>query len=292
MIALGTMTLSPQAAALELEVEALIWEPTGQDVVLGSEAIDPPFGNDLLNFGTDTGFGIGIGNPSAPLPWRVRYRDIGFKGDFAADHGAASNFIAALDHPDNAYGTYRTISANGKIDLRILDADMLIPINTGTSSTLKFFTGLRYVSYEDDLNANYDAGGQIVTRKAENGLFGVRVGLEAKYPLGGGFSLGGHGAISMLMGESSFSQTESFSGYQRNLDLDSTVPAFEAGVRLNYDLALAAQRLELWVGYELIQFDNVVSAQTFVDDTNDAAQIEQGVSAGFRGFTVGLVWTF
>lgn len=289
LAALGTMALPGYALGQSVDIEALLWEPTGQDVVLGSEALVAPFGNDLLDFDMQAGFGISVHGTN----WRIVYRDIGFEEDYIADHGGLGNFTVALDHPAGTYGAYDTVAAVGNIDLRLLDADLLIPINTATSTRLTAFTGLRYVDYGSSLRADYDAGGQIVTRSADNSLFGVRVGLEAEQPLFiDNFYLGLHGAISMLMGESEFTHTESASGFQRNLGLDATVPVIEAGLRLNYAVNLAAIRLEMWAGYEFIQFDDIVTAQMFVDNIGSATQFGDGVSAGFRGYTVGFLVNF
>ncbi len=289
LAALGAALLPGLASAQSIDIEFLFWEPTGQDAVLGSQATTAPFANDVLDFGNQAGFGISV----ADTNWRVKYRDIGFEEDFGASHALADNFVAALDHPANSHGVYTSLSAISNIDLRILDADLLIPINTASSTRLTAFTGLRYVDYETSLTANYDAGTQIVTRTADNSLFGLRVGLEAEHPLFvDNFYLGAHGAISILMGESGFSQTESLSGFQRNLDLDATVPVIEAGLRLNYDVQFAAFNLSLWAGYEMIRFSDIVIAQMFVDDVNSASQIGDGVSAGFRGMTAGAVISF
>lgn len=284
----GVAILPAPAMAVDVAVEALYWQPTGQDVVLGSEATVAPFGNDILDFDSDVGFGVSV----TAAPWRLRYRDLSFEDDYNADHGLGSNFIVALDHPNNSYGAYQTVNAVGNIDLRMLDGDLLIPINTATATHLTAFVGLRYVDYETALRANYDAGGQVVTRDADNSLFGVRVGLEAEHNFTDALSFGAHGAISMLMGDSSFAQTESLSGFQRNLSLDATVPVMEAGIALNYKLSLAAYKLKLWVGYEMIEFNDVVIAQMFVDDVNAAAQIQDGVSAGFQGYTAGVMISF
>lgn len=289
---LAAVVLPAPAMALEATIEALYWEPTGQDVVLGSQATNAPFGNDILDFDPDFGFGISVGDPGAPLPWRLRYRDLRIEDDFAADHGVASTFTVALDHPSNSLGTYQTVNAVGNIDLWMLDGDILIPITTTTSTNLKAFTGLRYVSYDTALRANYNSGAQVVTRDADNSLFGVRVGLEAEHNFTDALSIGAHGAVSMLTGESSFVQTESLSGFQRNLSLDATVPVVEAGIALNYKLSLAAYSLKFSVGYEMIEFNDVVIAQMFVDDIAGAAQIQDGVSAGFQGYTAGITVSF
>lgn len=279
----------PAMAVVDIAVEALYWEPTGQDVVLGSEATAAPFGNDILDFDSDVGFGISV----TAAPWRLRYRDLSFEDDYNADHGLGSNFVVALDHPNNSYGPYQTVNAVGNIDLWMLDADYLIPINVASPATsLTAFVGLRYADYETALRANYDAGGQVVTRNADNSLFGVRVGLEAEHNITDALSFGAHGAISMLMGDSSFAQTESLSGFQRNLNLDATVPVVEAGIALNYKLSLAAYKLKLWVGYDMIEFNDVVIAQMFVDNLNTAAQLQDGVSAGFQGYTAGVMISF
>lgn len=289
---LGAANLPAPAIALEATIEALYWEPTGQDTILGSEVNVSPFGNDILDFDPDWGFGLMVADPTAPVPWRVRYRNLSFEDDYAADHGVGSAFRVALDNPNSSLGIYQTVNAVGNIDLWMLDADILIPITTTTSTHLKAFTGLRYVSYDTALRADYDAGSQVVTRDADNSLYGVRVGLEAEHNFTDALSLGLHGAISMLTGESSFAQTESLSGFQRNLSLDATVPVVEAGFALSYKMGLAAYQMKLSIGYEMIEFNDVVIAQMYVDNATLGAQFQDGVSAGFQGYTAGITISF
>jgi hypothetical protein len=139
------------ASAVEVSLELNFLKPANQDVVLGSDTGSVP-GNDVLEPDTDPGFKLTVRDTT----WRASWLNIRSKTGFSSSVGRDS---IALDHPDDDYGSYSTVAADGKIELDVISADYLFPIaGTGTGS-LMFYTGLQYANYKSTLDANFDSGG-------------------------------------------------------------------------------------------------------------------------------------
>jgi len=279
------VAVSSAHAQLIFSVEGNYLYPGNQDVVLGSDAgsiiVPGVSGNDVLDAPPDFGFQATVAGGN----WRASWRWFNTKSDFFTATGRAD---VALNHPGINYGAYTTLNANGEITLNVVDLDLLMPITTPGSASVSLFGGLRYVGYENTLNANYDAGGQIVNRSSENQLFGIRGGVEFDYPIFiDNLSVKGGAAVSLMAGESKFNQTQSLGPIALDLKQDVVSPGFEVDLALNYSLQLAHTGVNIWAGYEFMQFNNAVYNQNFVDDINDAAQVNDAINAGFHGVKFG-----
>jgi hypothetical protein len=265
--------------ALEVGIEVNMLKPANQDVVLGTD-YSTSGANDVLEPDSDVGFKLFVQDAT----WRASWLKIDSK---TSTVGGPRESVS-LDHPDSNYGSYTTLAASGEIQLDEIGADYLIPLTSSGATQVTMTTGLRYVMFESDLYANYDTGGQVINRKASNDLFGFRAGVEASRNVGV-VTIDATFGLGLMFGKSKFSQTETSSGYVRDLSSNSMAPTVDAQVRVTYKVARAAN---LWLGYELMQFTNVATQQIFVDDVNDASQIPTGIDAGFHGVKAGFSWIF
>lgn len=275
--------------AITLGLEVNNYEPTDQDVILGSAVVPGLADNDQLTYSTDTGYRLFVEDTS----WRLSWLSLDYTGDYAAG-ARGGNYYAALDHPASTYGAYNSVAADGKIELEVIDLDYLIDINTSGSSDVKAKFGLRYATYDNKLEARYDAGAQNVTQNAKNDMFGLKAGIEGRFPiaLDNNLALLGNFAVSILSGDSKFEHTESLGNLQRNVTWSSTVPVFEAGLSLDYRIKLAPQIIHFWFGYDLLRFEDVATTQSFTDSASLGSQVQPGNEAGFQGWKLGVSWTF
>ena len=202
---------STQANAIELGLELNLLKPANQDVVLGSDYQNGR--NDILEPDTDLGFRLYAQDGS----WRASWLSLRSKTSESVT-GRNFDYYTAIDHPDDDYGSYDTLSASGEIELNELGVDYLIPLNVASTTQLALAAGLRYVNFESTINADFDAGGQIVDRNAENDMFGLRLGIEGSREVGP-VSIEAAFGFGLLFGESDFTQTESFEGLDRKSTL-------------------------------------------------------------------------
>jgi hypothetical protein len=277
-IALGSMS----AQALEVGLEINFLKPANQDVVLGTNYFDTG-ANDILKPDTDVGFKLHAQDGS----WRASWLSLKSKTSTSVTD-RDFDFYSSIDHPDDDYGSYDTLSASGKIELNELGFDYLIPLATASSTSVMLTAGLRYVMFESTLSANYDDGGQEIDRKADNDLYGLRVGLEASRELGP-VTVDAVFGLGLAAGKSKFRQTETYSDWQRQLSFNSTSTAVDAQVRVTYPLLDTAK---VWLGYEFLQYSDVATIQVFYDDVAEGANLQQGIDAGFHGFKLGFAWAF
>ena len=218
-----------QASAIDVILEINDLEPTHQDVVLGSRSLLTPTANDVLEYSSEIGFRIAVQNSN----WRFSWLRLNPEADYAAG-GRNNEYYVALDHPNQTYGTYSSVSGRGEIELDVFDLDYLIPITTVGPGSLTAFGGFRIANYDMSMNATYDTTGQVIQRTAENGLFGIHGGIEGSAPFFtiDTFRFAGHMAISLLSGDSEFTHSESAGNLQRNLSWPSTVTTVDA--RIDY----------------------------------------------------------
>ena len=268
------------------------YQPTDQDVVLGSAANSVPTDNDILGYDRDIGFRIFAEKNNCRLAY--------FKGQWDGSYnasGRSGTYFVALDHPNATYGGYDQVTAVADdLELAILDLGCSVDINTTGPSSVGAYGGLRYLDYSNDMTATYTGGTtgtQTITRSAANTLFGFHAGLEGRLPVYQQMLyLEGNVGLSLLTGESEFRHTESFIARSRDLSWNSTVPAFEAGLSLVLRYKFGKMTMRNWIGYDLLRFEDLATTQTFLDSTSSGSQVQQGSAVGFEGFNLGISLTF
>ncbi len=280
-IAILTAALLPMPvfAATTIGLEVTNYQATGQDTVLGSEFDTAPFDNQVLEYDAQANFTLMAAHNN------LRFSFLNYVADTSEGNPDSPNYQFALDHPDSDYGTYNTMDADGKLALQIVDFGYATPI----SNSLSYTVGARYVNYSNSVDANVDNGGSIVEVTAKSALLGFRFGLDQNFSLGAGFGLEVGAALSLLTGTNEYKHTDTGNNYQRKLKSNTVVPGFEAGVKGTWSYL---KNGKIWLGYDIIRFQRLASNQIFVDDVNEATQVQDGIDAGFQGFKLGTSWTF
>ena len=282
----------PNLSGWTFGLELHNYQPTDQDVVLGSAANTVPTDNDILGYNRDISFKIFAEKNNCRLAY--------FKGKWDGDYSAsdrAGTYFVALDHPNATYGGYDEVNAIVEdLELSIFDAGCSVDINTTGPFSLGAYGGLRYVDYSNDLTVSYTGGSsgtQNITRSAANTLFGFHAALEGHLPIYQNMVyLEGNIGLSLLTGESEFRHTESFIDRNRDLSWNSTVPAFEGGLSLVLRYKLGKLAISNWIGYDLLRFEDLATTQTFLDSTSSGSQVQQGSAVGFEGFNLGASISF
>lgn len=285
LILLLTILLSQNAHAITVGVEINDYEPSDQDIILGSAVVPGVADNDQVSFSSDTGFKIFVEGPN----WRVSMLNADYTGDYAAG-ARGGNYYVALDHPAFTYGGYNSVAADATIDLRIIDLDYLVPVNTAGPAHIVAKFGLRRVDYELDLEARYDGASQVVTQNEKNDLIGLRAGMDMRFPvaLNDNLAVVANFAVAILSGDSKFTHNETLGNLQRDVTWSSTVPAFDASFGIDYKINLAPRKLHVWFGYDMLRFEDITTSQTFTDSNALGNQVQTGNAAGFEGWKVGV----
>jgi len=285
LLVILSFLFSQNALAQIVGLEINNYTPTDQDTILGSAVVPGVADNDQVTYSSDTGYRLFVEFPT----WRLSLLDVSYTGDYAAG-GRGGNYYVALDHPAFTYGGYNSVAADTTIDLRVIDLEYLIPVTTSGPAHLVAKFGVRQVSYELDVEARYDGAGQIVTQNEKNDLFGLRAGMDIRIPLAldGNLSLVSNFAVSLLVGDSKFSHTESVGNLERDVTWSSSVPAFDASVGIDYQIKLAPKKLHLWFGYDMLRFEDITTSQNFTDSNSLGSQEQTGNAAGFEGWKLGV----
>lgn len=273
---------APAIAADRVGIELTNFQATGQDVVVGTEATNEPFGNQVLDYNGEINLTFTGSYKSA------RFSILNYEAKSRVGNPPSNNFIFTLDHPTSPVGKYTDMNAKGSISLSIHDAGYATPIN----DKLTYIVGMRIVDYSTEINALVDTTEKL-NISTDSFLIGFRAALEMKRVISGMFSIESTVALSLLQGTNEFDYLMDSSppkrDFQRHLKGDVLVPGYEVSVKGIYHLRSNAR---LWLGYNMMRFQRMASYQVFTDDVNDATQISEGIDAGFHGIKFGFDWSF
>lgn len=280
-----TSIFSQSVFALGFGLEINEYEPTDQDIILGSAVVPGTADNDQLGYSSDTGWKLLIWDAN----WRLSYMKLEYTGDYAAG-ARGGNYYVALDHPSFTYGGYNSVAGDSTIELTVIDLDYLIPVTTSGPANIVAKFGLRRASYEQDLEARYDGTSQVVTQNEQIDLMGLRAGMDVRIPIPvvDNLAVKADFAVAILAGDSEFTQTETLGNIERDVTWSSTVPAFDASIGIDYKVNLAPQKLHIWFGYDLLRFEDISTTQTFTDSAALGNQEQTGNAAGFEGWKLGV----
>lgn len=281
-ISLISSVSAPAIAANSAGIELTNFQATGQDVVVGTEATNAPYGNQVLDYSGEINFTFTGSYKSA------RFSFLNYEAKSSLGNPPSKNFIFTLDHPTSPVGKYTDMNADGSISLSIHDAGYATPIN----DNLTYIVGMRMIEYSTEINALVDTTERL-NISTDSSLIGFRAALEMKRVIFDIFSIETTVALSLLQGTNEFDYFMDSSppkkDFGRHLKADVLVPGYEVSVRGIYHLGSKAR---LWLGYDMMRFQRMASYQVFTDDVNDATQVSQGVDAGFHGIKFGFDWSF
>lgn len=250
-----------------------------------------------VDYDNGTGFRFGANYRLPNSGWDLggNYTNFNTQGSSNAVAPANGFLFSTRSHPFQNE-TADTASANSKLNYKAGDFEAGYNIRAGKNVDLRLFGGLKASNLNQKMNINYDGrdytNGQIDTENNFTGV-GPRVGLEAKVPLGAGFSVFGRGAASMQVG----TQTSTFRETDRNgadviADLrrqqkGQVVPGLELAAGLTWEKQLSKRaKIEVGGGYELQHLFNVNDNVRFVDAASPGVFAQNKGDLSLRGFFV------
>ncbi|MBF2026125.1 MAG: hypothetical protein IGS48_05065 [Oscillatoriales cyanobacterium C42_A2020_001] len=287
---------------LRVTGEALFWNARPSDTM--DYAIADPgtalaTSGDLktVDYNNGTGFRFGANYRLPNSGWDLggNYTNFNTQGSSNATAPANGFLFSTRSHPFQNE-TADTASANSKLNYKAGDFEAGYNIRAGKSVDLRLFGGLKASNLNQKMNINYDGrdytNGKINTENNFTGV-GPRVGLEAKVPLGAGFSVFGRGAASMQVG----TQTSTFRETDRNgadviaelrrQQKGQVVPGLELAAGLSWEKQLSKRaKIEVGGGYELQHLFNVNDNVRFVDAASPGVFAQNKGDLSMRGFFV------
>lgn len=275
--------------------------------------LDPATSN-LLDFAlVDPGIALTAGGTVATvdleedtaLRYGLTYRFANSALELGVDHvSLSSSGSASATRPPNGFlfatlanpaqnERADTASANASIDSSVTNVELGYRLPAGRDLEIRLFTGLRFADLNQDLQVRYD--GEDFTNtliNIERGFSGggLRLGGQANWNIGAGFSLYGRAAGSLLVGDISINQSEvDNNGLDQIASLQSRetriVPMLELTAGLDWTANLSnASRLTIGAGYTLENWFNATDSIRFVDSASAGVFTQDSSDLSWEGF--------
>jgi hypothetical protein len=265
------------------DLDYAISDPNGDTNPQGRlKQIDPDYSGGFrfgLGYTFDTGTEI-----------RAQYMQLDTKDSDSATAPAGGTLWSQLVHPDGIRN-FTSADATYDFDHDVFDFSMGKWFAVGSDLDLRVEAGLRYANMTQKLDAIYDGGVSEVEQKNDFSGWGPRVGLGLDWEMGQGFNLFSSVAGSFLMGDFdlSYSSVEGatvLGSIEDTVD-NRLVPVVEMRAGLAYAYQLEnGMSVGAKVGYEWQNWFNMVTANRFVDDINDASLGTDTTDVSLDGFFV------
>ena len=291
---------SDRPQGLYLSGEVLFFEPNPSDVfdfaiVDDSEAL--AVGGDLaiVDYHDTANTRVAVGYRKGNVDGRLTWLSIESDGNASVERPDNGFLFSTLSHPSQN-DRAETASANTTLDYTTTDLELGYALELGQQFDLRLFSGLRFVDTEQDLTVKYDGvdftNAQALVTQDFSG-FGPRIGADARWLLGSGFSIFGRAAGSLVMGDRQVSYLETDNNGAdivadfRQQNSDEVMPVAEMALGLDWTRSIAERAgLSLSVGYEYQNWFNAYGDVQFVDAANPGLFTESKGDMTFQGFFV------
>ncbi len=266
-------------------------------------------------FAWQSGFRVGVGYNMGHDDWDLYLNWTWFQdsGTESVDADGVDDFIyPAVMHPGTAlYST--EAESHMDLHLNVLDLEMGRWMKTSKWLTIRPHAGLRTAWVNQTNNIEYENlffaststaayNEYEVERECNYWGMGIRTGLDTQWGLGGGWSIYGNAAVSLLYGFFHVDHEEertSTAGVETTLiDLSNS---YRAG-RAITDLQLGLRWDHMWhndryhfgiqAGWEHHMFFSQNQFMTFVDDINDGIFVQNQGDLELQGWTLAVRFDF
>lgn len=295
---------------VQVSVEALFLEATSSDLqdfavvdegdafVVGGELAAAEYDDE-----TALRYSLIYGLPNSSVDVGVRYTSFGMSGFESVERPEDGFLLATLANPaENEQA--ETASANIRLGYSVTDVEVGYTFEAGESLDVRLFGGLRFADIDQDAKIRYDGvdfdNSEIDISRDFTG-YGLRMGGQADLTLGGGFSLFGRAAGSLLLGDIGASLEERddndvdlIASLDREID-SRVIPVVELAAGLAWENSLSDRAtLRLAAGYELQNWFNIVDSVRFVDNAGTGVLTEDMGDLSLEGvfINVGLFFEF
>ena len=259
-------------------IEGSMLEVGGDPQIYGTQSGDYPYAIETVNSSASGAFRSGIGYDIA-LDKELRFSYFRLKTDNRNSTGVEG--VAFYGNDDSADVDYGSASAEFEHEINSIDIEIAKTKVVSNDLDLKISGGLKYASYQRNVNAIYKGGsgfsndGDPTSIKSDFKGFGPEIGIEADYKIASDFSVYGGANVALIAGNlrvsrNSTADTDSY-GYT-NKDRD-VVPIFAGDFGLKWSKANIAgnNSLAIKIGYHIETWQSV-----FIDAAHypNAAKIE------------------
>jgi hypothetical protein len=200
-------------------------------------------------------------------------------------------------------GTMSSAHAHWKLHLNMIDAELGREFFVSKWLTLRPFGGLRtaWISQNYKINYNYDAIGDVLKNRLKNHFWGLGLltGLDAQWGMGGGWSIYGGGAVSLLYGNFRIREKErlqtptttSTRALVRNkFNMTDAITDLEAGLR--WKRAWECVAFKIQAGWEQHAFYGQNQLAKFIDAVEDGAYVSNQGDLTFQGWALNVQLDF
>ncbi len=291
---------SDRPQGLYLSSEVLFFEPNPSDVLDFAIADDSDafaVGGDLaaVDYHDAINTRIGVGYRKGNIDGRATWLSVESDGNASAERPDNGFLFSTLSHPSQN-DRAETAEANTTLDYTSTDLELGYAMELGEQFDLRLFSGLRFADTDQDLTVKYDGvdftEAKVFVDQDFTG-FGPRIGADARWAIGSGFSVFGRAAGSLLMGDRQVSYLETDNGGEdvvadfQQQNSDEVMPVAEMALGLDWTRSIAERAgLSLSVGYEYQNWFNAYEDIQFVDAANPGLFTESKGDMTFQGFFV------
>lgn len=242
-----------------------------------------------------SGFRAGAGYVLPGSGW-----DIGFVYTYLHSNDSRSlvapangTLLTTLSRP-GAVDEVTAASASASLDYDVLDFELGTKVVQSPFSTIRVFGGPRMAWIDQKLSAQYDGNTAVQSEASAPLLFdgyGMRMGGEGNFAMGGGFSFFTRASGSLLVGDFRTRLLETNSaGNTLVADIsekyEKVVPVAELGV----GLAWQRGNFRVTAGYEITNWFGMVESRDFVDDWHESRMSTRTSNLSLEGFFFQLAW--
>jgi hypothetical protein len=222
-------------------------------------------------FNMSSGVRAAIGYKAANNPWETWFTYTYIKGDGGNSAAAPPGGVIypTLTRP-GLVDTALFGQASSNLTYNLYDLDAVRRVAGDNSFNLRLLLGTRYATIDQDLAATYfgrDANGTRVQSRVEFDGVGPTVGGEARWLLPWGFQFFGRAKGGLIIGEVTNTLRETDNGgATTNANVRecyyTNIPMLEMGTGISWEY----RNFRLSVGYEVVNWFNLIDSPTFVDD--------------------------
>lgn len=204
-----------------------------------------------------------------------------------------------LYHPGSSFGNYEgSAMAEAGLDATVIDLVYSGPAHSRERLRTRWSAGLRQAKLEHELDVAYDDGLTTETVRLRSeaegiglfaGIFGIFHFTRHSFLAGGAYYsfLSGDVESSTLMFDSMSGAADPDADVSRNED--RVIGILDASIMVVWKLG---ERIELSVGYEFSQWNNVIDTLLFPDEANPGFVHSTSSDVSWDGWTVGIGVSF
>ena len=291
---------SDRPQGMYLSAEVLFFEPNPSDVLDFAIADDSEalaVGGDLaiVDYHDTPNTRVAVGYRKEDVDVRATWLNVESDGSASAERPDNGFLFSTLSHPSQN-DRAETAEAETTLEYTTTDLEVGYALELGEKFDMRLFSGVRFVDTDQDLAVEYDGvdftDSKVLVEQDFAG-FGPRVGADARWLLGSGFSVFGRASGSLVMGDRQVSYLETDNNGEDTVadfqqqNSDEVMPVAEMALGFDWTRVVAEGiGLSLSAGYEYQNWFNAYGDVQFVDAANPGLFTESKGDMTFQGFFV------